>query len=282
MSNNGENRKYEGVSVKLSPDQYVLLNAICDALGVNTYQIFQMFFYTLCKAAAPMHELSPEIRKIMTLMETDVGWANAFNLANPNHLHVAQAILILEQEGKKGFGAVMIDKPFMDKAPEKVDDIDPHRNDPQMTENVDYILERVTEVTMHGIYRRLRLVGGMMGCNYLSDILLELIERQGKDLREEDDRIQMQGEAQFSESGKRIEYGKRTKAKHHRTPDGEAMRQQRIVFTDEDATTTDMPDERPYGEKADEYMKNLEEQAKADEADDMEKEMGFKPFGQEW
>ena len=282
MSNNGENRKYEGVSVKLSPDQYVLLNAICDALGVNTYQIFQMFFYTLCKAAAPMHELSPEIRKIMTLMETDVGWANAFNMANPNHLHVAQAILILEQEGKKGFGAVMIDKPFMDKAPEKVDDIDPHRNDPQMTENVDYILERVTEVTMHGIYRRLRLVGGMMGCNYLSDILLELIERQGKDLREEDDRIQMQGEAQFSESGRRIEYGKRTKAKHHRTPDGEAMRQQRIVFTDEDATTTDMPDERPYGEKADEYMKNLEEQAKADEADDMEKEMGFKPFGQEW
>ena len=282
MSNNRENRKYEGVSVKLSPDQYVLLNAICDALGVNTYQIFQMFFYTLCKAAAPMHELSPEIRKIMTLMETDAGWANAFNMANPNHLHVAQAILILEQEGKKGFGAVMIDKPFMDKAPEMVDDIDPHRNDPQMTENVDYILERVTEVTMHGIYRRLRLVGGMMGCDHLSDILLDMIERQGKDLREEDDRIQMNGEAEFSESGRRIEYGKRTKAKHHRTPDGEAMRQQRIVFTEEDATTTDTPDERPYGEKADEYMKNLEEQAKAEEADDMEKEMGFKPFGQEW
>ena len=277
-----DNRKYEGVSVKLSPDQYVLLNAICDALGVNTYQIFQMFFYTLCKAAAPMHELSPEIRKIMTLMETDVGWANAFNMANPNHLHVAQAILILEQEGKKGFGAVMIDKPFMDKAPEKVDDIDPHRNDPQMTENVDYILERVTEVTMHGIYRRLRLVGGMMKCNHLSDILLDMIERQGKDLREEDDRIQMQGEAQFTDSGKRIEYGKRTKAKHHRTPDGEAQRQQRIQFDDEDATTTDTPDERPYGEKADEYMKQLEEQARAEEADDMEKEMGFRPHGEEW
>lgn len=239
MSNNGKNRKYEGVSVKLSPDQYVLLNAICDALGVNTYQIFQMFFYTLCKAAAPMHELSPEIRKIMTFMETDAGWANAFNMANPNHLHVAQAILILEQEGKKGFGAVMIDKPFMDKSTEMVDDIDPHRNDPQMTENVDYILERVTEVTMHGIYRRLRLVGGMMGCGHLSDILLDMTERLGKDLREEDDRIQMQGEAMFSESGRRIEYGKRTKAKHHRTPDGEAMRQQRIVFDDEDREIAD-------------------------------------------
>jgi len=256
MSNNGENRKYEGVSVKLSPDQYVLLNAICDALGVNTYQIFQMFFYTLCKAAAPMHELSPEIRKIMTLMETDVGWANAFNLANPNHLHVAQAILILEQEGKKGFGAVMIDKPFMEKA--------------RMTECTDDILERVTEVTMHGIYRRLRLMGGKMGCDSLSDVLLTMIDAQSIIELEEENRIQMNGEAQFSESGKRIEYGKRTKAKHHRTPDGEAMRQQRIVFDDEDATTTDTPDERPYGEKADEYMKNLEEQSKAEEADDTE------------
>lgn len=240
MSNNGENRKYEGVSVKLSPDQYVLLNAICDALGVNTYQIFQMFFYTLCKAAAPMHELSPEIRKIMTLMETDVGWANAFNMANPNHLHVAQAILILEQEGKKGFGAVMIDKPFMDKAPEMVDDIDPHRNDPQMTENVDYILERVTEVTMHGIYRRLRLMGGQMGCDNLSDVLLTMIDAQSILELEEENRIQMQGEAQFSESGRRIEYGKRTKAKHHRTPDGEANRQQCIQFTDEDRDLADM------------------------------------------
>ena len=280
MSNNGDNRKYEGVSVKLSPDQYVLLNAICDALGVNTYQIFQMFFYTLCKAAAPMHELSPEIRKIMTLMETDVGWANAFNLANPNDLDVAQVVLILQQKDKKGFGAVMIDHPFMGKAPEMVDDIDPHHNDPQMTENVDYILERVTEVTMHGIYRRLRLVGGMMGCDHLSDILLDMIERQGKDLREEDDRIQMNGEAQFSESGRRIEYGKRTKAKHHRTPDGEAMRQQRIVFTGEDREIAD----REASDFDDIDPQHLVRQHIDPPAapDDMEAKMGFKPHGVEW
>ncbi len=252
MSNN-DNRKYEGVSVKLSPDQYVLLNAICDALGVNTYQIFQMFFYTLCKAAAPMHELSPEIRKIMTLMETDVGWANAFNLANPNHLHVAQAILILEQEGKKGFGAVMIDKPFMGEA--------------RMTECADDILERVCEVTMHGIYRRLRLMGGQLGCNNLSDVLLTMIDAQTVIELEEENRIQMNGEALFSESGRRIEYGKRTKAKHHRTPDGEAMRQQRIVFTDED---------RQLAEDI------LKQENPPTTSDDMEKEMGFKPFGQEW
>lgn len=225
MTNDKDKRRYEGVSVKLSPDQYALLNAICEALGVNTYQIFQMFFYTLCKAAAPHHELSPEIRKVMTLMETEAGWANAFNMANPNNLNIAQVVLILEQEGKKGFGAVMVDRPFMGEA--------------RMTENVDDILERVCEVTMHGIYRRLRMMGAQLGCNNLSDVLLTMIDAQSLIEMEEQNRIQMQGEADFDDRGRRIAYGKKTKSTHHRTPDGEAQRQQRIVFTDEDRELAD-------------------------------------------
>jgi hypothetical protein len=104
----------------------------------------------------------------------------------------------------------------------------------------------------------------MMKCNNLSDVLLDLIERQSKELREEDDRIQMNGEAQFSESGRRIEYGKRTKAKHHRTPDGEAMRQQRIKFNDEDRQLVDdmLKQENPPSET--------------------DQEPDFKPFDQEW
>lgn len=267
MSKKQKDEKHVVYSVKVSPDQAAVLDKICETIGVNSYQMFQMFAYTMARAAAPQHELDPRIRKVMTMMETDASWAKAFNLANPNDLDVAQVVLILQQKDKRGFGAVMIDKPFMGEA--------------RMTECTDDILERVCEVTMHGIYRRLRLLGEMMGCDYLSDILLELIERQGKDLREEDDRIQMQGEAQFSDSGKRIEYGKRTKQTKRRTPDTLNC-QQRIRFTDEDATTTDTPDDRPYGAKADEYMKNLEEQAKAEEADDMEKEMEFRPHGEEW
>ena len=257
------------MGTKISPAAAEVWNAICDSLRTDTYHMLQNFIYMTIRAAADPHKVNPDIQKLLAMLESDAGWQRAFNLVAPNTvLKVAQVVLILEQEGRKGFGAVMVDKPYMDKA--------------TMTECVDDILERVTEVTMHGIYRRLRLVGGMMKCNHLSDILLDMIERQGKDLREEDDRIQMQGEAQFTDSGKRIEYGKRTKAKHHRTPDGEAQRQQRIQFDDEDATTTDTPDDRPYGEKADEYMKQLEEQARAEEADDMEKEMGFRPHGEEW
>lgn len=235
MSEQKTKDKYEVLSVKIKPDQAVLLDAICNALGVNTYQIFQMFFYTLCKASAPMHELSPDIRKLMTLMETDASWADAFNLANPNKLKVAQCILILEQEKKKGFGAVMIDRPLM-KAPDKVDELDPDRADPQMTENVDNILERVAEVTMHGIYRRLRLIGGSMDCNKLSDILLTMIDAQTVLDMEEESRVEMQGDAQYDIRGRRIEYGKKTKSRQHRTPDSYAS-DQRIMFDDFDRDT---------------------------------------------
>ena len=225
--NNKEN--YVLLQTKSSPQQAELLDAICNALGVNTYQIFQMFFYTLCKASAPMHELSPEIRKLMTLMETDAGWAEAFNMANPERMKVAQAVLILEQKDHKGFGAVMIDKPFM--------------SDARMTECVDDILERVCEVTMHGIYRRLRLMGARMDCKNLSDVLLTMIDAQTIYDMDEESKVEMKGEALYDYRGRPIKYGARTKAKQHRTPDSLAndqrIKQQTIVFDDEDRETAE-------------------------------------------
>jgi hypothetical protein len=225
--NNKEN--YALLQTKISPQQAELLDAICNALGVNTYQIFQMFFYTLCKASAPMHELSPEIRKLMTLMETDAGWAEAFNMANPERLKVAQVVLILEQQDHKGFGAVMIDKPFM--------------SDARMTECVDDILERVCEVTMHGIYRRLRLIGAEHDCTNLSDILLTMVDAQTVLDMDEASKIEMKGEALYDYRGRPIKYGARTKAKQHRTPDSLAndqrIKQQTIVFDDFDRETAE-------------------------------------------
>ena len=223
MSQNNKDN-YALLQTKISPQQAELLDAICNALGVNTYQIFQMFFYTLCKASAPMHELSPEIRKLMTLMETDAGWAEAFNMANPDRLKVAQVVLILEQKDHKGFGAVMIDRPFV--------------SDARMTECVDDILERVCEVTMHGIYRRLRLMGARMDCKNLSDVLLTMIDAQTILDMDEESKVEMKGEALYDYRGRPIKYGARTKAKQHRTPDSLAMdqriKQQTIVFDDFD------------------------------------------------
>lgn len=224
------------VSVKLQKSQVDLLNAICDTLGVNSYQIFQMFFYTLMRASAPMHELSPEIRKIMTLMETDAGWAEAFNLANPNQLDVAQCILILQQEDKRGFGAVMVDKPFL--------------SDATMTENVDDILERVCAVTMHGIFRRLRSLGAKMECHNLSDVLLTMIDAQTILELDEENRVEMKGEGMYDHRGRKIEYGKKTKTHGHRTPDSVAQ-DQRITFPDFDRDQPNEPLKEWEGEHHD-------------------------------
>ena len=224
------------VSVKLQKSQVDLLNAICDTLGVNSYQIFQMFFYTLMRASAPMHELSPEIRKIMTLMETDAGWAEAFNMANPNQLDVAQCILILQQEDKRGFGAVMVDKPFL--------------SDATMTENVDDILERVCAVTMHGIFRRLRSLGAKMECHNLSDVLLTMIDAQTILELDEENRVEMKGEGMYDHRGRKIEYGKKTKTHGHRTPDSVAQ-DQRITFPDFERDQTSQPLKEWEGEHHD-------------------------------
>jgi hypothetical protein len=153
-----------------------------------------------------MHNLDPRIQKLMTMLDRDAGWQNAFNLCNPDKLKVAQVVLILEQQGHKGFGAVMIDKPWMGAMM-------------RQTECVDDILERVCEVTMSGIYRRLRVMGADMECNNLSDILLTMLDVQDLLNAEERDAAEGPQIGDVAQNGKVLAYGKRTKRKKHFTPD---------------------------------------------------------------
>lgn len=208
--------KFTVLGTKISPETAELLNAICKTMQVDAYHLMQWFVYTLIKASSPQHELTPEIRKIMALLEADTGWQTAFNLANPQKLRVAQVVLILEQENHKGFGAVMVDKPWMGESTQ--------------TECVDDILERVTEVTMHGIYRRLRLLGGSMGCEHLSDILLTMIEDQINMDQERSTLSEVQGPDNVAANGRSYAYGTKNKVRPHRTPDSLAESQTRFNF----------------------------------------------------
>lgn len=224
-----ETKRFEGLGTKIDPEMANVLNACCDALGVDVYHLLQWFAYTIIRASAPMHELDPRIQKLLAMMESDVGWQQAFNIANPNGLKVAQVVLILEQEGRKGFGAVMIDRPFF--------------GDARQTECVDSILERVTEVTMRGIYRRLRLMGAKMDCQNLSDILLTMIDAQTILDLDEGFRAELPGMGDYNYNGKQVAYGKKTKAKQHRTPDSldadQRIKQQTIMFDDYDREVAD-------------------------------------------
>ena len=240
--------KFVPMGTKISPEAAEVWNAICEARQTDTYHMLQNFIYTMIRAAADPHALNPDIQKIMTMLEADAGWQHAFNLAAPNtKTKVAQVVLILEQEGRKGFGAVMVNRPFM--------------GDATMTECTDDILERVCEVTMHGIYRRIRLLGARMGCQNLSDVLLTMIDAQTV--------MQLNGELQDelpqagdrADNGKAYAYGKKTKSKHRRTVDSLANSQQRIQFTEED-------------------REQAEAEARRGNHDD--KPADFQPFGVEW
>ena len=208
--------RFKVLATKISPEMAEQLNVICKSMGVDIYNLLQWFVYTLIRASSPQHELTPEIRRLMTMMESDHGWQTAFNLVNQNRLNVAQTILILEQEGRRGFGAVMIDKPWMGQS--------------RQTECVDEILERVTEVCMKGIYRRLRLVGASLGCEHLSDVLLTMIEDQMRMDQESSDFTEMQGPDNIADNGRPYQYAARTKTRQHRTPDSLAESQTRFNF----------------------------------------------------
>ena len=211
--------RFEQLGTKIDPAMATVLDKVCNALQVDVYHLLQWFAYTLIKASSPLHELDPRIRKIMTMLESDVGWQTAFNLANSDELRVAQVILILEQQGHRGFGAVMIDKPFFCEATQ--------------TECVDTILERVCEVTMRGIYRRLRQMGMKIDCTNLSDVLLTMLDAQDLLNAAEADAKEGPQMGDIAPNGRQYAYGKKTKAKQKRTPDSVAA-DQRIKFDDYD------------------------------------------------
>ena len=222
--------KFVPMGTKVSQDAAVVWDAICQARQTDTYHMLQNFIYTMIRAAADPHGVNPDIQKILSMLDTDAGWQSAFNLCAPNvKAKVAQVVLILEQEGKKGFGAVMVNRPFM--------------SDATMTECTDDILERVCEVTMRGIYRRLRQLGAKMECENLSDILLTLIDAQTIIELDNELRQELPGMGDRAENGKEYAYGKRTKQTKRRTPDT-LPQQQRITFTDEDREQADAEVER--------------------------------------
>ena len=206
IGNQKDKDRFVTIATKISPEAAEQLNAICQAMNVDIYHLFQWFVQVIIRMAAPPHQLTPEIQKLMAIVESDAGWQRAFNLYAPNRkTSIAQMILILQQEDKRGFGAVMLNHPYMDTC--------------QQTDCVDDILERAIEVCTPGIYRRLRSLAVDMQCNSQLDLLLTLIDEQSTINLERENAEQMQGDNNRHEWGKPIEYGQRTRRKKHISPD---------------------------------------------------------------
>ena len=216
------------LSVKVSQETYELLNILAEGLhhGTNANDLLKMFIQAFIESAKHCGPVSPDIQLLLDMLKIEGDWNKAFNFADiTKQKRIAQVALILEQPGREGYGAVLINRPYL-----------PGKK-PYMTYCVDDILERVAEVSMKGLYQRLRDIGNEIGTQSLRETLLKLIEDYKKHsmwLQFEEEGPQL---GNYSDFGRAIEYGQRTKRKKHLTPDSI---QQHIVFGDDDREVADM------------------------------------------
>ena len=248
MTENQKN-KDEGwvlLGTKVPPHIGQLFDLLAKQRGMASYELLQLLVNGFIAAAKHDGPLTPELRLLIDSLKLDVAFNKAFSFANPTAQNeIAQVVLILQQPGRKGFGLMMIDRPFIGEA--------------RMTECVDSILERVCEVTMQGIYRRLRMLGAEMDRKYLSDILLTMIDAQTVIELNQKDRDEMRGPDNYTDTGREYAYGKKTKSIQHKGIE-DYDKQQPIRFSPSD--TPDLP----------ELNDNNNNEPNAD----------FRPFDQEW
>jgi hypothetical protein len=148
-----------------------------------------------------------------------VGWADALNLADPTvQKEIAQAVYIFQDANgeKKGFRAVMVDKPFMGQWTED--------------QNVMDIFERIFNICMPELYMKLFRARIILGCERVSEVInmladAEVIMHLNGELRQEFE------DASRMDNGKDYGYGQKTKGLQHRTPDSVAQ-DQRFNFDD--------------------------------------------------
>ena len=248
---------FELVQTKVPTHIKQLLDILSKQRGMSTYELLQLLinaFITAAKASVP---LSPQMKTLIEMLQTDTSWKGAFSFTGlSGSTDVEQAILIMRQRdqagrAKPGFGIAMIDHPCCGGT--------------TMTLCVDDILERVVEVSMKGLYRQLRQIGVSLESNSIRETLTMLCDAKAIEDLSEQDRLELPCYGEYHDFGKRIEYEKKYKRKPHRTPDSLANSKQLRLFD---------PD-KPYGEQADAYLSDLEERAKEDE-------LGFRPFDQEY
>lgn len=219
-----ENNRYVVIGTKTSRQFYFTFNEICRKKGIKPYQAMQMMVDSFVRYTDDRHNLSAEMEQLMSIFEHMEGWKDAFNLADANtERQIDEAVYFMTANGKKGTRAVMVHRPYFGNWTE--------------TYNVQHILERMIEVLFPERYRRLRALAVDMDCNSLLELLdimidAHTVEQVNRELRKDFE------DCNRHEYGKPIEYGQRTKRKHHKGVDM-YDKQVRITFNASDREQAD-------------------------------------------
>jgi hypothetical protein len=240
------------LNTKVPPHIGKLFDMLANQRGMKSYELLQLLVNGFITAAKHDGPLTPELRLLIDSLKLDVAFCKAFNFASPTaQSEIAQIVLILQQPGNKGFGLQMIDKPYFDDA--------------TTTYCIDQIMERVVEVGMDDLYKELRQLGVSLETKSIRETLITMCDAQKFELMRAGDEEEMPGMGNFHDFGKAVEYGQKTKAYKHRTPDSLHNAQQHLQFHDFDR-------EKGVGAAFG---------TSTDPADAIEDAIGGKPFGVE-
>ena len=211
--------KHVVVATKLSRPAAERLAKIAKHKGMTIYELIQMVCDTLIRYMDDRHNLSEEMERAMSIFEHMVGWADALNLADPTvQKEIAQAVYIFQDTNgeKKGFRAVMVDKPFMGQWTED--------------QNVMHIFERIFNICMPELYMKLFRARILLECNNVSEVINLLADAQVIMHLNDEYRKDFE-DADRADNGHAVQYGQKTKGLQHRTPDSVAQ-DQRFNFDD--------------------------------------------------
>ena len=223
MKNDAE--KYKTIATKISPHAYDRLTALAAARDMTIYDIIQMSVDTLIRYMDDRHNLSKEMEQAMSIFEHMIGWADALNLADPAVAReVAEAVYILQDPDgkKKGFRAVMVEKPFCGLW--------------NQTANVQQIFDRLFNILMPDMYMKLYRAKILMGYRSVVEVINALADADVIAHLNEEFRKEFE-DAGRADNARAVRYGRKAHGFQHRTPDSVAQ-DQRIKFDDYDRDIT--------------------------------------------
>lgn len=182
------------------------LERIAKGRGTNIYGLLQLMCQFIVRTASGEYNLSDDINRLLTLFHLEPGWKDAYNSCDPTaDTEIAQEVMILQQPGRRGFGAIMVNKPFMGQWTE--------------TECVDDIIDRVIEVCAPGIWKRVHCLMKQMESESIIDLLVTITDGRIIYELEEANRREIQQADNIASNGRAMEYGARTRRKKHFDPD---------------------------------------------------------------
>ena len=245
------------LSVKIPTWMADQLNAIAKTRGddINANHLLALCIQFIVESAKHNGPVAPEFQMLLNMLKVDGSWNQAFNFGKVDaQMDIAQVVLVLQQHDgnkpRKGFGLMMIDKPFMGYA--------------TYTTCVDDILERIAEVSMRGLYKMLRQIGVRLESQSLRETLTMMCDAHDIEWLNEQNAAELPGMGEHNDVGRTVVYGNKAKRVHHFTPDT-MPQQQTIQFDNYDKHTADCE------------AKDCEGEHRGNADDGVEYE-GFRPF----